>query len=139
MLHLIKLAVGVRDIEHLRVLQAHRALHAPPLRHLTRSVPRRAEEVRAGGSIFWVIGGAILVRQRVLDIAADRREDGSACAGLILCPELVAVEGRPVKPFQGWRYLEAAAAPPDLLRAAADGEDALPDALRRDLRALALL
>ena len=40
MLHLTKLAVGVRDIAHLRTLQAARHTETPPLRHFTRSFPR---------------------------------------------------------------------------------------------------
>ena len=51
MLHLTKLAVGVRDLEHLRELQAQRAEHNPPRRHRTRSFPRRREEVIIGGSM----------------------------------------------------------------------------------------
>ena len=81
MLHLAKLAVGVRDIAHLRTLQAARAAAAPPLRHHTRSVPRRAAEITAGGSIYWVVAGAMVVRQRVLDVVEDRWDDGARCAG----------------------------------------------------------
>ena len=77
MLHLTKLAVGVRDIDHLRELQAERAVRSPPLRHRTRSFPRRHQEVIDGGSMYWVISGSMLVRQRIVDIVEDRRDDGS--------------------------------------------------------------
>ena len=140
MLHLTKLAVGVRDIEHLRDLQAERAQRNPPLRHRTRNFPRRRDEVLDGGSIYWVIGGATLVRQRLVDIIEDEWDDNSACAGLLLDPQLVPLAGRPTKPFQGWRYLRADDAPPDLiLGPPARGEAALPPALKRELRALCLL
>ena len=140
MLHLMKLAVGVRDLEHLRSLQAERAARTPPLRHRTRHVPRRAAEVTDGGSIFWVISGFLSARQLVLDIVEDRREDGSACAALILDPGLVPLAGRPVKPFQGWRYLAPADAPPDLaMQVRRPGDTALPEALRQELQALCLL
>ncbi|HSU04813.1 MAG TPA: DUF1489 family protein, partial [Acetobacteraceae bacterium] len=79
MLHLTKLAVGVRDLEHLRTLQADRTERDPPLRHRTRSFPRRAAELTDGGSLYWVIGGFMLVRQRILEIAPDCWSDGSAC------------------------------------------------------------
>ncbi len=115
MLHLTKLAVGVRDIEHLRDLQTERALRNPPLRHRTRNFPRRRDEVVDGGSIYWVIAGATLVRQRVLDVIEDRWDDNSACAGLIFDPQLVPVAARPTRPFQGWRYLRPEDAPPDLV------------------------
>jgi hypothetical protein len=140
MLHVMKLAVGIRDIAHLREVQAERARTRPPLRHLTRNFPRRAAEIIDGGSLYWVIGGAMVVRQRILEIAADHWDDGTVCAGLVLDADLVAVAGRPTKPFQGWRYLAAAAAPPDLTAAGQPrGVESLPAALAQELRTLGLL
>jgi len=140
MLHLTKLAVGVRDIDHLRELQAERAKTNPPLRHRTRNFPRRRDEVMDGGSIYWVVNGATLVRQRIVDVIEDRWDDNSTCAGLIFDPQLVPVAARPTRPFQGWRYLRPEDAPPDLVQGKrARGEAALPPALRRELQALCLL
>ena len=140
MLHMTKLAVGVRDIEHLREVQTERALKMPPLRHRTRNFPRRREEILDGGSMFWVISGVTLVRQRIVDIIEDRWDDNTACTGLILDPHLVPVSARMTKPFQGWRYLQPDDAPADLVTGkAARGEAALPVALRQELRALCLL
>jgi hypothetical protein len=140
MLHITKLAVGVRDIEHLRELQAERVARNPPLRHRTRNFPRRHEEVIDGGSMYWVIGGSMLVRQRIVDIIEDRRDDGSACTGLVLDPRLVPLAGRPTKPFQGWRYLRPEEAPGDLrLGKRAKGVDSLPPGLRHQLQVLCLL
>jgi hypothetical protein len=140
MLHLTKLAVGVRDVDHLRALQAERAKRDPPLRHRTRNFPRRADEVTDGGSIYWVICGFMQARQRILDIVEDHWSDGSACAGLVLDPALAPLVGRPTKPFQGWRYLAAEDAPPDLpVARPVPGEAGLPPTLRRELRALCLI
>ncbi len=140
MLHLAKLAVGARDIADLRDWQARRAVEAPPLRHLTRQMPRRAADIVAGGSLYWVIQGAMLVRQRILAITPDRLADGRACAALVLDHALVAVEGRPTRAFQGWRYLAPEAAPPDVAgRPQGDGEQALPEPMRRELRRLRLI
>ena len=140
MLHLTKLAVGVRDIEHIRALQAERAESNPPLRHRTRNAPRRREEVLDGGSIYWVINGSMLARQRILDIIEDQRADNSACTGLVLDPEVVPLMGRPTKPFQGWRYLQPNDAPPDMpAMGEASGVDALPPPLRQQLRELCLI
>lgn len=140
MLHLAKLAVGVRDIAHLRDLQAARVAARPPLRHQTRSFPRRTAELTDGGSIYWVIRGAMVVRQRVLAVVEDRWDDETRCAGLVLHPELIPVSGRPVRAFQGWRYLPATEAPTDLGAGGdAVGADGLPEGLRRDLQALCLL
>jgi hypothetical protein len=69
-------------------------------------------------------------------------DDGSACCGLHLDPVLVPVQLRPVKPFQGWRYLEAAEAPADLARGAAASAKAvaaMPARMRRELAELGLL
>jgi hypothetical protein len=140
MLHLSKLAVGIRDVAHLRAVQDRRAAAEPPLRHRTRNAPRRAAEIVAGGSLYWVIAGAMVVRQRILEIRPDQWDDGTACAALILDATLVPVAGRPTKPFQGWRYLPADTAPADLSRSGpAEGEADLPPALRQELRALGLL
>ena len=137
MLHLMKLAVGVRDPAHLRALQTERTERDPPLQHRTRQMPRRADEITAGGSIYWVIGGAMLVRQRILAIETAVRIDGHPCAALLLDPAIAAVAMRPVKAFQGWRYLQAADAPADLTAEAAESELPLPLALK--LRELCLL
>jgi len=140
MLHVAKLAVGVRDIDHIRALQADRLRTNPPLRHRTRNFPRRGNEVLQGGSLYWVIGGSMLARQRIVDIIEDRRDDQSKCASFILDPDVVPLIGRPTRPFQGWRYLSPEAAPADLDAAEmAIGESALPPVLRRELRALCLI
>jgi len=140
MLHLTKLCVGITDIADLRQHQAARLARGEALRHRTRSFPRRAAEVIDGGSLYWVISGATVVRQRVIDIVEDQWEDGSKCAALMFAPDLVAVAARPTRPFQGWRYLDPAAAPRDLaVGQGAEGSDALPAKLRRDLEHLGLL
>ncbi|NKE44792.1 DUF1489 domain-containing protein [Roseomonas frigidaquae] len=141
MLHLLKLCVGPKEVAELAAGQARRAVADPPLRHQTRMMPKRAAELVEGGSLYWVLSGAIRVRQRILEVREERWDDGSSCAGLVLDPELVLLEPRPQKPFQGWRYLEAAAAPPDAPRgsSAASGLADLPPALRRELEALCLL
>ena len=137
MLHLIKIGVGVRNPAHLRILQAHRTAHDPPLAHLTRNRPRRAAEILDGGSLYWVIGGTLLIRQRITGLDAALRPDGSPCTAILLAPALVPVQGRPVKAFQGWRYLEAADAPQDL--APDSPEAAMPHAMAQQLRELGLL
>jgi hypothetical protein len=140
MLNIMKLAVGVRDVDELRAWQTQRALSHPPLRHRTRMAPRRRDDVLDGGSLYWVIAGSMLVRQRILDITDDTRDDGTPCTALVLDPTLVPLEGRPTRPFQGWRYLDPDDAPADQeALGAVFGLDVLPAALRRELRALCLL
>ena len=134
LIHLSKLCVGVRDVAHLAAL--HSTGGDPPF-HRTRHMPRRAAELVAGGSLYWVIAGQMTVRQRVTAVEPDNWPDGSACCALRLDPVLVLVTPRPVRAFQGWRYLEPAGAPDDLV----DGVDALglPPGLRQELTALGLL
>jgi hypothetical protein len=140
MLHLTKLAVGVRDADHLRDLQALRMRDHPPLRHRTRSFPRRRTEIVDGGSMYWVIAGTMMARQRIVDIIEDQRDDLSRCTSFILDPEVVPLMGRPTRPFQGWRYLDPDAAPPDMPGLGAIlGLDSLPASLQQELRALCLL
>lgn len=134
MLHLAKLAVGVQGLAHLAEVQARR----DPLRHLTRNLPRRRDEILEGGSLYWVVTGAMAVRQRVLDIAETTYEDGSRGCALVLDRTLVPVLARPMKPFQGWRYLEAEAAPPDV-PAVGPEVGGLPEPLLRQLRELCLI
>jgi hypothetical protein len=137
MIHMIKLAVGVRDIPHLAAIQKARAAARPPLRHQTRSTPKRAAELTAGGSIYWVIGGLVQVRQLVRDVVEDEWDDNRKCAGLVLDPALVRVEARPVKAFQGWRYLTPADAPADITYR--PGAEELPAELRAALSKLSLI
>ncbi len=101
-------------------------------------MPKRAADIIDGGSIFWVIAGMIQCRQRILDIAPDRRLDGTPCVAFVLDPAVVLVQPRPARAFQGWRYLNEDAAPPDV----ADGcssDVQLPPALRLALAELCLL
>ena len=141
MLHIIKLSVGPKDVAALRGLQAARLKREGELFHRTRVMPKRAEEVCAGGSIYWVVAGLLRVRQRIVAIREDAEEDGTACCALVFDPTLVLVEPRPQKPFQGWRYLKPEEAPPDVAmeRVPARGLEALPPRLRRELAELCLI
>ena len=140
MLHLTKLAVGVRDADHLRAVQAERLREHGRLRHRTRNFPRRHNEVIDGGSMYWVIAGTMMARQRIVDIVQDQRDDQTPCTSLILDPDLVSLVGRPTRPFQGWRYLDPDAAPADMSALGSIvGLDTLPMSLRQELRALCLL
>ncbi|WP_281019104.1 MULTISPECIES: DUF1489 domain-containing protein [unclassified Minwuia] len=129
--HLLKICVGVDQVEQLELWQGQRVARGEPLRHVTRSRPRRDAEVLAGGSLYWIIAGAIRVRQRIVGLDRVETDTGIKC-GLVLDPELVRTEPWLRRPHQGWRYLEAKDAPPDLSgRADAEG---LPPELQVALR-----
>ena len=136
MLHLIKLAVGIRDVGHLAAVQPLRTEADGHVRHITRQTPKRDQALLDGGSLYWVIGGLVLARQNLAGIERVVRSDGVPAAALVLNTVLIRTAAQPVRAFQGWRYLRPEDAPPDL--AATDSPD-LPDALRAALRALALV
>lgn len=114
--HLIKLSVGTESVDDLAAWQASaRAQGGDGLpRHVTRMWPRREDEVLAGGSIYWVVKGLIQCRQRVLRMERVTGADGTERCALVLDPTLVRTATAAKRPFQGWRYLAAADAPPDL-------------------------
>ncbi|CTQ31436.1 DUF1489 family protein [Jannaschia rubra] len=116
MINLIKLSVGSETIEGLTAWQADRRAKAADgnPRHVTRMWPKRGDEVLDGGSIYWVIKGAILCRQPILRFDEVVRDDGIRRCGLILRPGLIPVVPVPKRPFQGWRYLNPEDAPADM-------------------------
>jgi len=140
-LHLLKMAVGVADLDELHRIRAARLKERGGSWVYTRNHPRRAEEVLAGGSIYWVIRGQIRVRQRVTGFRSERDDNGRCYCLIEVDPELVPTLLRPWRPFQGWRYLSPADAPPDDRRAGCGGDAgaAPPAAMLAELRALGLL
>ena len=143
-LHLIKLSVGTDSVADLEEwialkLKAQKKRGKKPERiHTTRMVPKRAEELTEGGSIFWVIRGQIMCRERILAIRPFTDKEGIGRCRLVLDPKCILVEPRPRSAFQGWRYLEHKDAPRDLSRAA-PGAALMPEQMRRELRELGLL
>jgi hypothetical protein len=143
-LHLIKLAVGCDSIEDLdgwikqRLKEKKRRGQKPEHIHTTRMVPKRAGELIDGGSLYWVIRGQVACRERILDIRPFTDKDGIGRCRVVLDGKVVAVEPRPYRAFQGWRYYPEKDAPRDLTRAGR-GLTSLPEAMRRELRELGLL
>ena len=135
-IHLVKLCVGADGVEDLIRWQARPEAQGPDgrPRHVTRMWPRRADEVLAGGSLYWVFRGVILARQRIARLDEVRGSDGVLRCGLVLEPDVVRTEAAPRRPFQGWRYLDPAEAPRDLRHGS--GAVALPPALAAALAEL---
>ena len=142
--HLVKLCVGVDTVQELAAWQEERLKRlarerkTAELCHRTLQMPRRRDEVLEGGSLYWVIKGFVLVRQRVLDLRQDAKDDGTACCGIVLDRRLVTTRAHPRRAFQGWRYLEAADAPPDA-KGFDQADSELPKAMREELRELRLI
>ena len=119
-----KLCVGVKSINALEEWQkgaglekAHRFGYQTPF-HRTRNVPLRREHLLDGGSIYWVIGHAIQLRQKLIDLRIGQNENGRYC-DLLLAKNLIKTIPVACRPFQGWRYLEEKNAPRDLTDLAA--------------------
>ena len=132
-LHLIKLCVGVAKVETLQ----RRVGKGQWLTVHTRHAPKRADEILDGGSLYWVFKGVVLARMPIADIRTI--EDGARrrCE-IILAPEVIRTEGQPRRAFQGWRYLDAADAPPDA-KGVTDQPDDMPPGMREELRELRLI
>jgi hypothetical protein len=86
-----------------------------------------------------VVRGEIAAREKIIAVEPFRDRDGIGRCRLVMRPKVIAVSPRPMRPFQGWRYLGEGAAPPDLGRAAAASVASMPEPLRRELRDLGLL
>ncbi|MBL8658183.1 MAG: DUF1489 domain-containing protein [Rhodospirillales bacterium] len=163
-MHLLKLAVGIDTVAHLREAQGRRRGAAPTVSHVTRHTPKRATELLDGGSLYWVIRGVIRVRQRLVGIEPASTSalagDGGGGEGpaptsartcrLLLDPVLTPTVPRGHRAFQGWRYLRSedapADAPADVSAAAGEGADGgtettggLPAAMVAELARLGLL
>ena len=107
--------------------------------HVTRMVPKRGDEIVSGGSLYWVIKGEIAAREKIIAIEPFRDKDGIGRCRIVMQPKVIAVSPRPMRPFQGWRYLKEDAVPPDLTKTSASGLAAMPEPMRRELRELGLL
>ena len=118
-LHLIKLCVGAANVEDQYDWIANGRANWPPGKtaryaaHITRQTPKRAVELLRGGSLYWVIGGQIRVRQSLVKLEPTVKAGVAHCA-LVLDKALVLTRPQPCRAFQGWRYLSAKDAPSDI-------------------------
>jgi hypothetical protein len=136
-LHLIKLCVGVSEIEEMNSWVKMARGTGEVLDHVTRMFPRRREEVLDGGSLYWVIRGMILCRQPIADLVPIIGADEIERCQIVFKPKIILVRPTPRRPFQGWRYLTAEDAPVDMARGSAGAD--MSEQMRRDLAALGLI
>ncbi|MFV0409281.1 MAG: DUF1489 family protein [Paracoccus sp. (in: a-proteobacteria)] len=134
--NLMKLCVGAEGPEDLEAWQRQRFGNGP-CRHVTRMWPKRETELLAGGSIYWVFKGTMLARQKLIGLEEHIGDDGIRRCALILDTDLRRTTAVPRRPFQGWRYLAPADAPPDLAGARAH-DDTLPPGLAAELAEMGL-
>ncbi len=144
MLHMIKMAAGIRTVGELYERQAFMiasakasgmgAIHMP----VTRFRPKRADEILDGGSLFWVFNKRVQLRQKIVEFREVETSDGIKKCGIVLEPPLINVELLPRKAFQGWRYLTAEEAPQDF-GSSPRFFDNIPVEMRMDLQELCLI
>jgi hypothetical protein len=140
-LHLLKLCVGASSVAEMEDWVARRAAAnieaglGPVTQHTTRMVPKRRNELLDGGSLYWVIKGVVLIRQRIVDLRPFTGEDGVGRCEIVLDRTLHPTQAQSRRAFQGWRYLTAEDAPADLDRKSAKA----PPELRAKLAELGLL
>jgi hypothetical protein len=143
-LHLIKMAVGIDSLDHLAAVQKQRRATLkvergkPVLIHKTRNYPKRAEEILAGGSMYWIVKGFVRVRQRIIGLDRAQDAEGKPRCEIVLDPKLVRVSPMTHKPMQGWRYLVNRDAPKDLA-GKGDVTAEMPPEMLKELRKLGLL
>jgi hypothetical protein len=97
-LNILKLCVGVSQISELADWQDERLRRTRRIYHVTRMRPRRAAEIVGRGSIYWVIRGMIMVRQKIVAIEPFTDEDGIGRCKLVFDAELVVVRPTPRLP-----------------------------------------
>lgn len=137
--NILKLCVGADSVEDLTDWQDSQRGRWPPgcCVHVTRMWPKREAEVTNGGSLYWVIKGVILARQRILRLEEREGADGIRRCALVLDAEVIRTEPAPRRPFQGWRYLDPAESPRDLPKGR-EREEALPPDLAAALADIGL-
>ena len=130
-LHLTKVAYGAQSMEELHTWFANRGDFA---NLTTRYLPKRAEEILDGGSLFWIYKHQLVARSPILRF--EEAEGGKT--SIVIAARLIDVYPQPKRAHQGWHYLEDKDAPRDL----ADGEsagDVIPGKLASDLARLGLV
>lgn len=143
-LNLVKLCVGASSIDDLEQWQAKprnkKTYKGQRVAfHTTFQKPTREEELLDGGSLYWVIKGTILVRQRIAGFDQGQKDDGSPCCLILLDTTLIPVRPMPRRAFQGWRYLSVADAPADAKPGSVDDIAAMPPKMRKSLADLGLI
>src|SRR3954447_90149 len=141
-LHLIKLAVGVDDLVHMKKVQAARRKQrrqTPRSPHwvYTRHKPKRVEELLEGGSLYWVVRGVIRCRQELVGFDEDfDKEEARKYCRIKVKRTLIPTAPQACRAFQGWRYFEEDRVPPD--RSSGDTGD-MPAEMAAELKRLGLL
>lgn len=142
-LHLLKMCVGVETIQQLRDWQERRGVMTeagyPVVTHFTRNRPQRDQELLDGGSLYWIIKGSIIVRNRIVGLEKVEKEGARKKCAIVLQAEPVETIPQRHRPIQGWRYFTSDRAPADLSSRALDKTLKVPESMAAELRSLGLI
>jgi hypothetical protein len=118
-LHMTKVAYGMGNLSELLAAVERRA-QGGRIFLTTRYRPKRHTEI-VGSSLYWIIKHQLVARANL--IGFEDAEGGRT--DIILEARVIPVVPMPRRAHQGWRYLTAEDAPPDLASGDA-GIDQLP-------------
>ncbi len=143
-IHLIKLVVGVDDLDHFKALQIRETFDyhgqdAVPC--WTRYKPKSADEILSkGGSIYRVIKNRIQCRHKILGFEMVETDHKGTMCMIVQDAQMIEVAHTPRRAFQGWRYLKVDDVPADKGPYVYDGEDGgIPSDLAQELKEAGIL
>ena len=119
-INLVKLCVGINSVTELEIRQRKLLFENEDYNnseftfHVTRMFPQKEKEILSGGSLYWVIKGQILARQKITALKKINDDNDIKRCLLILERKIYLTQSQPRKPFQGWRYLKPEITPKDI-------------------------
>lgn len=131
-LNMTRVAFGADDLTHLRQRLESFAQNGE-VRLTTRYLPKRHAEM-AGGSLYWIIKHALVARSPLIGFM----DNGEGRTWIRIRPEAILIRATPKRAHQGWRYLEAKDAPPDLGEGERAG-DQIPSKMLGELMRMGLV
>ena len=136
--HLSRPAVGIESLDHFYEVIEMRTKggQLDTTQAYTRNMPKRADELVDGGSIYWIIKGQYCARQKILKLEKQEDDEGRKFCIITLDAELIRTVPQLRRAHQGWRYLNEADAPDDLPEG--DAGDLTPE-MAAELKELGLL
>ena len=144
-INIVKLAVGVKSVEELALIQrrflSHGGTHTNNgFFHSTKLMPKKHEAIVKSGSLYWVIKGVICARQKIVAITKDEDSDGIKRCKIFLDDTIIKTTPMRKKPFQGWRYLKKNRTPADIIDPVTGTfEDDIPLEVQQQLLEVGLL
>jgi hypothetical protein len=132
-LNMTRVAFGAEHAAHLLERLATFASQGE-VRLTTRYLPKRHEEM-VGGSLYWIIKHTLVGRSPLIGFM----DNGEGRTWIRIRPELIAIRSIPKRAHQGWRYLDAKDAPPDLGGGEADARDDMPPQMLGELMRMGLV